>query len=106
MRGSGGLIVGLLLSFACQQGASPGQGDGGEQNITTDAGVDGGHGRSDGGTDGGTFDAGVKHPDWPPARPGYTNPIPGENQRPGDASWNRGFTRPDAAQLEAYADRV
>jgi hypothetical protein len=34
------------------------------------------------------------------------NPIPGENQRAGDPGWNRGFTRPSQAQLEAYADRV
>jgi len=34
------------------------------------------------------------------------NPIPGENQKVGDPSWNRGFTRASSSQLAAYADRV
>ena len=53
-------------------------------------------------------DAG-KPPDgarWPPPREGYANPIPGENQQRGDPSWNRGFSNPWAAQIEAYANRV
>ncbi|MFL5292480.1 MAG: N,N-dimethylformamidase beta subunit family domain-containing protein, partial [Myxococcales bacterium] len=106
MRRWVGLVVVAQLAFACQQGGSPDDGDAGPQQIITDAGVDAGHpDGGDGGTDAG-FDAGVHHPDWPPARPGYVNPIPPENQRQGDASWNRGFTKPDASQLEAYADRV
>src|SRR5438552_1103443 len=43
---------------------------------------------------------------WPPPREGYANPIPGENQQRGDPSWNRGFSNPWAAQIEAYANRV
>src|SRR5438045_8741171 len=53
-------------------------------------------------------DAG-KPPDgarWPPPREGYANPIPAENQLQGDPSWNRGFSNPWAAQIEAYANRV
>ena len=58
----------------------------------------------DAGPDGGD----LIHRIWPPPRPDYVNPVPVENQRPGDPSWNRGFTRPSPNQpeLEAYADRV
>ncbi len=103
MGGREWFAVVAMLAFACQQGNAADGGDGGQQ-IVTDASVDAGPtdaDRHDGG-----LDAGVQHPDWPPARPGYVNPIPPENRRQGDASWNRGFTRPNAAQLEAYADRV
>ena len=95
--------LGLVFAFACQQGASPGDDpDGGDHTVVTpqDGGGDGGH--PDGGPDAGPY----SHPGWPPPRPGYLNPIPGENQRQGDAFWNRGFSKPWAAQVEAYADRV
>src|SRR5690348_5790429 len=100
MRGWRGLVVGVVLASACQQaGLVEGDGDGGPQNITTDGG------RPDGGpTDGGSGEH-LKHPDWPPPRNGYVNPIPAENQRAGDPSWDN-FTRSSAGQLEAYADRV
>ena len=98
MRRWGGLVA-VAVAFACQQGGDP---DGGGHNILTDGGP------TDGGpTDGGPPDAGPPtHPKWPPPRPNYVNPIPGENQKAGDPSWNRGFTRPNSGQLAAYADRV
>lgn len=42
---------------------------------------------------------------WPPARPGYSNPIPGENLLTGDPGWLSG---PDATahEIEGYADRI
>ena len=98
MRRWGGLVA-VAVAFACQQGGGP---DGGGRNILTDGGP------TDGGPpDGGPPDAGPPtHPKWPPPRPNYVNPIPGENQKAGDPSWNRGFTRPNSGQLAAYADRV
>jgi hypothetical protein len=107
MRRWGGAVA-IVWAFACQQGPSPG--DGGPQQIVADGGSDGGQVGLDGGQvglDGGPGDAGPPtHPKWPPPRPGYVNPIPAENQHLGDPSWNRGFTRPNSGQLEAYADRV
>jgi hypothetical protein len=104
MRWWGG-VVGVIFAFACQQGATPDQivegPDGGDTHVPPDAGPDGGP------PDAGPPDAGpFSHPGWPPPRPGYLNPIPAENQQSGDASWNRGYTRPSARQLEGYADRV
>ncbi|HTO97988.1 MAG TPA: hypothetical protein VMK66_13150, partial [Myxococcales bacterium] len=104
MRWWGGLVG--VLAFACQQAApldashdhDP---DGGPSGQVTP--LDGGP--TDAGPDDGSG-GGYSHPGWPPPRPGYLNPIPAENQRPGDANWNRGFSRPWAAQVEAYADRV
>jgi hypothetical protein len=78
------MVVGALLSFACQQ-----------SGLTYV---------------GGTYQDGGAPPSpdrrWPPDRPGYVNPIPAENQQSGDPSWNRGFNRSNRGQLEAYADRV
>jgi len=82
-----GLGTCVILAFACRQaGSLVDPGDGGV--ILPDAG---------------------KPPDgsrWPPPRPGYVSPIAGENQQRGDPSWNRGFSNPWAAQIEAYANRV
>jgi hypothetical protein len=104
MRWWGGL-VGAFFAFACQQGASPVSGDPDSGTVygPPDDGGSPDGGSPDGGPDGGSP---FTHPGWPPPRPGYLNPIPAENQRSGDPSWNRGFSRPWAAQVEAYADRV
>jgi len=91
-------LVAVGVAFACQQGGR--DVDGGPIVLT-----DGGS--TDGGPTGGPSDAGPPtHPIWPPSRPNYVNPIPGENQKVGDPSWNRGFTRASSSQLAAYADRV
>lgn len=45
-------------------------------------------------------------PDWPPSRTQYVNPIPAENQRPGDPTWSSGFTASWNHQVEGFADRV
>ncbi|HEX4382288.1 MAG TPA: N,N-dimethylformamidase beta subunit family domain-containing protein [Myxococcales bacterium] len=51
-------------------------------------------------------DAGPLSYSWPPSREGYVNPIPAENAKPGDPSWQKGFTNAFALQIEAYADHV
>jgi hypothetical protein len=58
-------------------------------------------------------DAGAQDPSgsaagwtWPPARPGYVNPIPSENAIEGDPAWQQGFANAWGNQLEAYADHV
>jgi hypothetical protein len=118
MRWWGG-VVGVLFAFACQQGApfvDIGRDPDGGPDTHVPPPPDGGPpdagppdaGPPDAGPpDAGPPDAGpFTHPGWPPPRPGYLNPIPAENQRQGDPSWNRGFSRSSAGQLEAYADRV
>src|SRR5436305_3645435 len=42
---------------------------------------------------------------WPPARPGYSNPIPAENGLAGDADWSSG-TLATQEQLAAYGSRI
>ncbi len=42
---------------------------------------------------------------WPPPRPGYVSPIPGENALPGDGQWDQG-REAYARQIELYLDRV
>ncbi|HZX95835.1 MAG TPA: N,N-dimethylformamidase beta subunit family domain-containing protein [Myxococcales bacterium] len=101
MRWAG--VVGAVFLISCSQGGLPGL------VQAPDGGTGGSDGGSqlnppDGGTDHDPVDDGVRH--WPPSRAGYVNPITAENQRQGDPSWNRGFTNPWAAQIEAYADRV
>jgi hypothetical protein len=108
----------VAFAFACQQGRSPV--DGGDPALKTDAGVtDGGEPDAgpdtgpdagpdagpDEGPDAGPDAAPPVHPLWPPARSGYVNPIPAENQQAGDRTWNQ-ISRPRNGEVEAYADRV
>jgi hypothetical protein len=79
--------VWVILAFGCRQAGSL-------VDVNTDGGPV---------TDGGPNTNGRR---WPPPRAGYSNPIPAENQLPGEPSWNRGFANPWTAQIEAYADRV
>ena len=101
MRAVGAVLGVVLFAFACQQGAP-------DPLQSTDGDVLPDGGPADGGPDGGSPDGGgpFTHPGWPPERTGYLNPIPAENQLQGDPSWDRGFSKPWAAQIEGYADRV
>src|SRR5581483_8577771 len=102
-----GGVVGVLFAFACQQGGSlldVSQAPDGGPDTRFPPLTDGGPPDA-GPPDAGPPDAGpFSHPGWPPPRPGYLNPIPAENQRQGDWSWNH-IAR-SSGQIEGYADRV
>src|SRR5579859_5594970 len=104
-------VAGVLFAFACG-GAAQGTG-GAPDSGPAGGGVDGGDGGPVTSTDPPPPDQQTQAPDagplaysWPPARPGYVNPIPAENARQGDFNWQKGFTNAFALQIEAYADRV
>jgi hypothetical protein len=124
-------VLGACLVFACGQGAAQGGGnfeqtDGGggtpdsgtvgqPDSGSPDAGPpdagppDAGDGGSIGIVDPPPGDTGIPPGStwtWPPARPGYVNPIVAENAKTGDPAWQKGFTNAFARQIEGYADRV
>ena len=100
-------LIAALAFVACGSSTAGGEGDGG--TIGTGGGGTGGGSHGDGGTGGGTTDGGTGHTGpwrWPPARNGYVSPIAAENALPGDPNWQKGYQKPWAAQIEAYANRV